>query len=342
MLLLRNTKNIEHFDAANTDHVEREYAKVEPIFRKFLHQAEILSEDLEPPELVAAGYVKARDRYYHSVYTPIQELDPVFLFKAGLLENLKYIDSGNPENLTLISHMIYVKDKYAKYRGVSETAYSRLDTFQAYKEYDKRNDAIRIRQQGTRAGSLLYKNLRTSAFKTENLFYLKAHQYGPEQADKDLICHVRGTVLLGRQMTNFEIGKVVPVADNQFHHILYTGSKSIYKTAEPSAYFGKMSYKDWPHDVHLEFLGCITLSGDGHDSIHNSNRKDGIDHWFKRLANKECISLPYHWTSEENYNRFLNWLDENTKHFDKGRAPSYQQFLESQHTSNLANIVSQD
>jgi len=87
------------------------------------------------------------------------------------------------------------------------------------------------------------------------------------------------------------------------------------------------NFKLFTQEEHMELLGCIILSGDSHDAIHNSNKQDGIDNWFKRLELKECHSLPYHWVSSENYNNTLTYLSENTDYFNRDLALSYDAFM---------------
>lgn len=319
------------------------YKKIKNKLRVELHshKDKILSNTLSIENLYGAGFVCYDHKFFHPCLGIQSGEHAKILYKIALLENLEE-DIIGPK----LSNFIYKRDKHASVRNLKETDLDALSTFKSSIEFDKRNNKHRIRENGTAIGSLIYKNRRTFQNKDLNQLYLIAHQHGPDHLDKDLICHVRNIPLLGRTMTNFETNAEVYILDNQFHHILYLGKKSIHKSNEPSYYFGKAPFTDWPHEVHVEFFGCITLCGDAHDSIHNSNTNfDGIDHWFKRYDKGECASLPYLWISENNYNKFCEWLESNTKYFKKRLAPTYEEFIISQSTDSLdlqkrKNIVS--
>jgi hypothetical protein len=327
------------FDPTDSIQVEDIYLKSEPLLRQYLHKIPVLRPDETADDLIAAGYILCGDKFFQPRHA-MEESDYQKLFyKMALLENIKFRNNGDTST-TLLSNFIYVRDKYADIRGLSKDIYSRLDTFVASKEYKKKYNSYTIRHNGTSVGGALYKLQRTGNFKKINREYLKIHQHGPYDTHLDLMCHVRNLPVSGISMTNYATMTLVDIFDNQFHHILYSGATSVYKTDEPSKYFGTMSYKNWPHDVHVEFLGCITLCGDAHDAIHNSNPNwDDINNWFSRLKNKECHSLPYAWNSELNYNRFIDWLDNHTIHFDKNKAPNYHDFIKSQGINHICHVV---
>lgn len=324
----------EKIDVEDYDQVVKLYEEIKIGIRSELTNYTLFPPTLEENNLISLGFSKVGSKYFHPELKIKTSFQASLFFKLGNLDNLEGAEGVK------ISDLIYKRDKYAEIRGLSKTSFDVLSTFKSYIENDLRYSKKRIRENGTLKGGLLYKNLRSANNKDANQLYLKAHQHGPKNIGKDLVCHIRNTPLLGRSLTNFEINEEVFILDNQFHHILYEGKKSIHKTNEPSYYFGKMSFVEWPHDVHVEFFGGITLSGDGHDSIHNTNRYDGIDHWFKRLEKGECHSLPYFWNSEANYEEFCVWLECNTTHFKKAKAPTYKEFIESQSTSSLKSLKS--
>ena len=313
----------------DTTGMQRYYKRIYKDIRKAMSTVvHTYSDHLDEAQLIKDGFKQFHPINSKKYISPILDIETKYhaelLYKLALLDNMQFKEY--PFDGTKLSDLIFLKDKYSKNLGNSETLCTRLNLFRAGIDWDNKTDVPRLRHYGTVKGGLVYSTDRSFQFKETNQNYLKVLQSGSEISG-ELICHVRNTELTGRFMTNFVTMDKIAIFDGQIHHALYNGAGSYYKSADPSSYLGKMSFVDFSHSVHMEFLGCITLSGDGHDSIHNSNSVDGINNWLKRIELKECVSIPFAWRSKENYQIIINWLSKNTNNFRIDHAPSYQQFM---------------
>jgi hypothetical protein len=286
-------------------------------------------------ELKAEGWTSffggTRTKFYHPGMNIRTEADAVLYYKFALLDNLN-INTLSKK----FSDLIYTSDKWSKIRGIDEIIMEPISAFKSLFEYKEATDTYTLRHNGSQKGC----EIRNSVNIDYNMIYVGILQHGPINKNKGIICHLSGKPLLGINLTNFETGMIIPQYTHQLHHALYDKAGSAYKSKEPSKILGARQYFAFSHNQHMELLGCICLCGDSHDSVHGSNKKDGIDNWRKRLNIGECYSLPYHWQSEENYKDTINYLNEYTDHFKKEMAPDYETFVEMNSTPYLAVLRS--
>ena len=278
-------------------------------------------------ELTDSGWVKffsgALTKFYHPSLPISNRKDAIMFYKLALFDQL---NSNNVSGKKL-SDLVYVADKWSKHRGIEDIILETISMCKIKPEYVKKYDVYRIRHNGSKVGAEIFSNLTRIANLNNNKEYLQIMQYGPDHNDKLLVCHLSGDSMSNIELTNFETGIKSTQYSHQLHHALYDKTGSIYKIAEPSKLMGMKNFRNFSQAEHMELLGCIILSGDSHDAIHNSNKQDGVDNWFKRLEMRECHSLPYHWISSENYNATLQYLSDNTEYFNKELALSYDEFM---------------
>jgi hypothetical protein len=278
-------------------------------------------------ELEDAGWYKfmhkRSTRFYHPALSIKNNDDASLIYKLALFDQY----NANDINGKKLSDLIYVSDKWSKHRGMNDIILETISLCKVKFDYLPKQDCYTIRHNGSKVGAEIFSNLARIANLSDNKEYLKIMQYGPDHDNRLLVCHLSGQSMSNVELTNFETGIKSTQYSHQLHHALYDKTGSIYKIAEPSKLLGMKNFKNFTHEEHMELLGCIILSGDSHDAIHNSNKQDGIDNWFKRLEIKECYSLPYHWVSNGNYSHTLSYLSENTEYFDKDLALSYDDFI---------------
>jgi hypothetical protein len=287
-------------------------------------------------ELEDAGWTKfcirKTTKFYHPALDVTNNRDATLFYKAALF------DKFDPDNKIgkKWTDLVYVSDKWSEKRGMENTVFEPISQLEVHFEYFSTQGVYRIRHNGSKVGFDLF-SLYNYEAKLINLAnnkeYLKLMQHGPDHNDKSLICHLSGQSMSLIELTNFETGLKSAQSSHQLHHARYDKTGSIYKIVEPSQLLGMKNFKNFTQEEHMELLGCIILSGDSHDAIHNSNKQDGIDNWFKRLELKECYSLPYHWVSIKNYNNTLAYLSENTEYFDRDLALSYDAFMKKHSVS---------
>lgn len=286
-------------------------------------------------ELEDSGWVKffngSRTKFYHPSLLINNEKEAVLFYKLALFDQLN-ADAVIGKKL---SDLVYVADKWSKHRGIDSIILETLSLCRVMTEYYKDQDVYRIRHNGSKIGAEIFLTLTRSTNSRDNKEYLKIMQYGPDHNDVSLVCHLSGQSMSNVELTNFETGIKSVQYSHQLHHALYDKTGSIYKIAEPSKLLGMKNFKNFTHEEHMELLGCIILSGDSHDAIHNSNKQDGIDNWFKRLKISECHSLPYHWISNEHYSDTIKYLSENTNYFNKDLALSYDDFIKKHSISKV-------
>lgn len=226
-----------------------------------------------------------------------------------------------------LGKLIYTVDKHDSIRHDRDDHIARqVSNFTPYIEW-KSSGSYLIRFQGSKDGK--EKN------RIDNIPYLKLLSNGPDNMDKDLACHVNGRILTPYKLTNHTTGEKVLVTDWEVHHILCKNNESILKTNEPSVKLSTKNFRKFTHETHIELLGSIVLGVESHSALHDSNTNDCIDYWFNRKLIGECKSLPFHYISEENYNKTILWLSENTDYFELDMAPTYTQFIEMHSAARL-------
>lgn len=289
-------------------------------------------------ELISAGWTKffdkSRTKFYHPGLSISTTEDATLYYKFALLDNLNKSLTGKS-----FSNLIYTSDKWSLVRGMNQLILEPVSAFSVFFEFKKSTNTYTLRHNGSQHGCDIRKSVNIDI----NMEYLLMLQFGPNNKEPYLKCSMSGKTLSGISATNFLTNEITTQYIHQVHHALYTRDNgSIYKTKEPSSLLGSTLSVNFSHEVHLELLGCIILCGDSHDTIHNSNpQQDGIDNWFKRANIGECANLPFHWQSEENYKTTLDYLDEHTMHFDKTKAPTYDEFILMHSTSCIPIILAE-
>jgi len=252
----------------------------------------------------------------------INNLDLQSCKKHGILYN-------DDELRGKLGKLIYTVDKHDSVRhDRSECIVRQVSSFISYIEY-KSTGRHSIRFQGSKDGR--------ERNRTDNIPYLKLLSNGPDNVNNNLLCHVNGRLLTPYKLTNHTANKLVTVTDWEVHHILCKNNESVFKTDEPSYTLSAKNYKKFTHNTHLEMLGSIVLGVESHSALHDADKNDCIDYWFKRYENGECKSLPFHFISEENYIKTLSWLQANTDNFNIDIAPTYLEFKLMHSLTHLLN-----
>lgn len=259
----------------------------------------------------------------------------MFLIKAAMLENIE-----NKESTKTLSKFIYQYDKDCNRsaREINNTGIlDRFDTFRCGIIQNKI-----IRHYGTIHGAETYSNLpankerknklgleKSSQNRSANKEFLKTLIYGPsiENEYRKLICAVSGNTVEGKNTRNYNTGELVQSDNFQVHHAKYDAAGSFYKSASPSEYLNDKNFTQLSQEVIDEFLGCIILDVNSHDTLHKTHKFDGIDNWIKRFTMGDCIMIPYHWRSEENYELTKSWLEEKCENYKSYDSLCYKDFI---------------
>jgi hypothetical protein len=287
-------------------------------------------------ELNDMGWTKmfngSRTKYFHPILNVETNEDATRFYKFALLDKMYSVVDDKT-----FSNLVYVSDKWGKIRGVESEVMEPISVFKVFAELKKSTGKYTLRHNGTQEGC----ELLNSANVKSNFEYLLLLQFGPSHTQLFLKCSLLGHTLDGIGVTNFESNTKTIQYTHQIHHSLYDSTGSVHKSKEPSKIMGSRNYRMFTHEEHMELLGCIIMSGDAHDAIHNSNRKDGIDNWAKRFISNECHFLPFHWVSERNYTKTIKFLDDHTTYFDKNKAPTYKDFIAMNSTPYLTSVALQ-
>ena len=295
-------------------------------------------ENIESEELKLKNYSHYLGYWFHPILKVSYSRIGKLYYKFAILELM------DPNNIDKkFSKLIYLKDKYANNRKVSETSVDRSDTFIPYLEKGKC-----LRFQGTKVGSGKYNVAQGEKYRENNKEFLRVLHNGPKSAKLPIKCHYNNSILEGIEVYSYTRGETIILDEFEVHHCLLKNNNSYYynidkkcidkKSKDPSEYLNSLSYNNFTNNIVSEFMGSILLSVSKHSTLHKTETSDGIDRWLDRYNKGICESIPYAWKSENNYIEVLNWISINCSKVDITRFLNYNQFIDM-HSMNILSSI---
>jgi hypothetical protein len=330
----------------STTELKVEWNKHKDTIYQLIKNEQIHPEELEIEDLINLNYKCVQGYYYHPCLANHFKDTEWFTFlrKSAMLEATLGEKNG-------IAKFIYFIDKECNRiaRGIDDKTYDRFDKF----KFGYEDNGKILRHFGTIKGQEAYgkfpinreRNLKRgvttrSNFRASNKTFLRGLMFGfsDENLNRTLVCPLDGSKIEGI-FTFCENSNEMVMSDcSEVHHAKYDQVGSFYKSTTPSEYLNKSEYVNFTQEIIEEFLGCIILSKSSHMRVHDTHKVDGINNWLARVKNGRCIFIPYHWRSEECYNKTLATLEEKCHKFKASDALNYHDFL-ARHNSTRARTA---
>lgn len=225
-------------------------------------------------------------------------------------------------------NFIYTQDKfiYREARMLGSTILDRLDKFRCGFEQRSGSTTKHIRHHGTVNGD----KHRRKRNRIENNLFIRVMMYGPEYYERPLFDPFTRNLIENYTIFNELENTHITVSTYTLHHALFSNGKSVNKYGtEPSTYLNQQHYASFTKEQVNEMLGCVALGEDGHKIIHATHREDDINGWLKRYKRGECFWIPYHWISEDMYNKTTKWLTEHVEDYQEEDIVPYLDFIKS-------------
>lgn len=327
------TINLSTITIADIIQTEKIWEDTVDDLKSYLSSFLVLSIDKDESDLKKLKFHQYQTYYFHPCLSglPDKSWYPL-LVKIAMHDNMSTNKKSN------IGQFIYAKDKtiHIEARKVSPTTRDRFDMFKCRFETSKKTNKMLIRHTGTCRGQGAYGVDRSAEFRGDNKPLLRVLMFGPSGVHKLLSCPIEGLQIEQVRRFNPSTKKIEVYDCYEIHHVRFLNNESLYKSSSPSIYLNRDVFTNFSQAVIEEFLGSTVVSNSSHKIVHTQSSEEGIDSWFDRYAIGDCHYIPFHWKSEENYNKTLAWLESVCKNFKAAKALSYSEFMKKHCISTLS------